>query len=250
MLFSVITIVKNRKETISYAINSVLKQTFKDFEYLIIDSNSSDGTSDIIKSLIKERKNIQHIRESDNGIYDALNKGIEKSNGKYIFLVHSDDFIEDKNLFEKASQILFKKKLDILFGKAIYFKRKNGLLSKSRLYNFKNLDINSLSSGLMPCHTTMFINANLFSKYGNYNSSFKIASDFEFLLRVVKKGKILSEYNENIIIFMQMGGVSSKGISSFLSLNKEVRLAGKLNGVNITYTSLFKKYLNKIKEYL
>lgn len=247
--FSAITVVHNRKDSIERSIKSVLNQSYKDFEYFIVDSNSTDGTSDIISSITKGDSRVKHIRENDSGIYDAINKGIRFSKGKYICLIHSDDYLPRNDIFLNANKNLSNEGIDILYGKASFFKKKNGKEIHKRIYSYDKLDIDSLSSGFMPCHTSMFIRREIFMNYGLYNTNFKIASDYEFLIRVIKEGLIKSKFIDEIMIHMQLGGISTDGLKSFFLLNKEVKEAGKINNINISYLTLATKYLTKIREF-
>ena len=193
-------------------------QSFKDYEHIIIDSNSKDGTSNYIKKNINSKT--IYIRENDGGIYSAINKGIKRSNGKFVGLLHSGDFFVCKDTLSLIYKKLFNR--DYIFGNIAYYKKNK----VNRIWNFKP-DIKINNNPFKIPHTSLFIKINIIKeKLKMYNENFKISSDLEFLIRLSKK-----KYNfkkiENYLIFMESGGASFSYKSFFKKLKEDLRILYK-----------------------
>ncbi len=206
--FTIITVVKNNLDGINRTIRSINSQQFENFEHIIIDANSTDGTSDFISKNIN-LKTI-HIRESDTGIYDAINKGIKISKGKYIGLLHSGDIYFADNILKNVSKNLHD--FDYVFGNVAYFKKKR----IKRLWNyiqFKKLNPFKIA------HTSLFIKKKIINDLNYYNQDFKISSDTDFLIKLSKKSYKYKKI-EDYLIYMETGGVSFS-FSNFFKKTKE-----------------------------
>ena len=208
--FSIITVVKNNVFEIEKTINSLKNQKFKSYEHIIVDANSRDGTSEIIKRKINSK--IKHYREKDSGIYDAINKGIKYSKGDYIGLLHAGDFFSSNYVLSLVNKV--SKNNDILIGNVCYFNKRINIV---RYWKKCLLKLSLINSYKIP-HTGMFIKKKIFKEIGNYNIKYKISSDTDFILRLSKKNYRLFYMNKNLI-FMKNGGISS----SYKSLLSKVR---------------------------
>lgn len=208
--FSIITVVKNNAFEIEKTINSLQNQKFKDFEHIIIDGNSKDGTSEIIKKKINSK--IKYYRGIDSGIYDAINKGIKYSNGDYIGLLHAGDFFSSSNVLSTINKVL--KNTDILIGNVCYFDKRINILRYWKKFLLKL----SLTNSYKIPHTAMFVKKKIFKEIGNYDTKYKISSDTDFILRLSKKNYQIFYMNKNLI-FMKSGGISS----SYKNLFRKVR---------------------------
>lgn len=207
MRVSIITVCYNRKATISKAIESVLAQNYDDVEYIIVDGNSSDGTKEIIESY-KDRIS-QYISEPDNGMYDAINKGLKLATGDVIGLMHSDDEFYDVNAIRKiVARFQYDSSLEGVYGDGVYVSNDaNERLIRNRIGGLFSL--NKVKKGWLPLHPTVYLKKSVIDKYGVYNLDFKIASDTEFLLRYLYKYKIKMSYINTYIVKMRMGGMST-----------------------------------------
>ncbi len=177
-LFSIITVCYNAEQTITQTIKSLLDQSFNDFEYIIIDGNSTDNTLQIIhkfQPLFKGRMN--YTSEDDDGIYDAMNKGIKLAKGKYVALLNSDDWFESNTLKVLSEQIK-SKPADIYYGLQNFYK--NGVFYKVECIHHNYLDEAPLY------HATCFISKKTYNKIGLYELQYKLASDYEFFYRCRK----------------------------------------------------------------
>lgn len=177
MLLSIITINYNKGEGLIKTVNSVLNQSFSDFEYIVIDGNSDDGSVEFLESI--DAKCFRYISEPDFGIYNAMNKGIEMATGKYLLFLNSGDFLENKNVLDNASTYL-NKDFSIMAGTIVF----EGDKGKRLREHPENLTFSYLVGNAIS-HPSTFIKRNLFIKYGNYDESLKIVADWAFFLKVL-----------------------------------------------------------------
>jgi len=245
-LVSIITVVKNRKNTILRSLESVKNQTHPNIEHIIIDGQSTDGTIEIIKTF---KGKFKLIIERDQGIYDALNKGIKLANGTLIGIMNSDDLYFDVNTVSEAVKTFNIYNCDGVYGDVYYFRTKTPdkfvRVIRSVDYGFKYI-----VKGLMPAHTSFFFKKSVFDKYGYYDISYKIAGDFEFIARITKDNNINLIYSKFIKIKMQIGGISTSGIENFIIKNLEIRKACQKNNLKTNWFNLGLRFFFKIYEYI
>jgi glycosyltransferase involved in cell wall biosynthesis len=220
MKISIITVVRNNVKTIQQTIESVLSQEYKNIEYIIIDGDSTDGTLEIIKSF---RGSIdKFISEKDQGLYDAMNKGINLASGDVVGFLHSDDFYFNSKVLSTVINT-FKEypKVDACYADLIYIHRTD----TSRIIRYwKSSDYSSgiFSKGWSPPHPTLFIRKKIYQKYGDFDLSYHISSDIELMIRFIEVYKIKVKYVPHLWVKMRIGGLSSSGIKNILKQNKEV----------------------------
>ena len=243
---SIITSVYNNKETIEEAIKSVLNQTYKNIEYIVVDGSSSDGTIDIIKDY--EGHITTFVSEADSGIYDGLNKGISLASGDVIGFLHGDDIYASDSIIEDIV-VAFEKdsNLDAIYGDLIYTPR-NNTTKVLRYWKSREFHKNLLVKGWMPAHPTFFVKKKIYEKYNNFDTTFKIAADYDFMLRVLSAG-IEVKYLSKIIYKMRVGGKSNKSIKNILLKSKEDLKALKNNNIGGYYTLAYKN-LSKIVQFI
>ncbi len=244
MKISIITSVYNNKETIKDAIESVLSQTFKNIELIIVDGNSTDGTIDIIKHY--EDKIDKFISEPDKGIYDGLNKGLGLATGDVIGFLHSDDIYSDNTILKIVADTIEETGVDGIYGDLVYTS-KNDTSKNFRYWKSQDFDLKLLKKGWMPAHPTLFLKKEIYEKYGNFDLDFKIAADYDFILRIFKDG-INTKYIQKVLYKMRIGGESNRSIKNIIQKSKEDLKAIKKNyigGIN----TLAIKNLSKIKQF-
>jgi len=245
MKISVVTAIYNREATISRAMESFQQQTWEDKQQVIVDGASTDRTMEIVQNFTDEKSVV--VTERDNGIYDAINKGIALATGDVVGLLHSDDFFANSSVLAQIAGAFEDPDLDIVYADAGFFSP--GQPSRIiRRYNSGRFDSSRIKNGWMPAHTTMYARRGVFEKYGNYSDKFKIAADFEFIARTFGSGTIRSLYIPNIWMMMQTGGASTGGLKSKLVLNREVLKACRMNDIPTSYARLLTKYPEKILE--
>jgi glycosyltransferase involved in cell wall biosynthesis len=246
-LISVITVSHNSAATISETIDSVLGQSYLNIEYIVIDGASTDGTIEIISSY--GLKISKFLSEPDKGIYDAINKGIAISTGDIVGIVNSDDVFYDRNVIKKVAESFNENDIDAVYGDAIFVSPEN----KTRIvryYSSKTFRPGRFRFGFMPAHPSFYIKREYFEKLGYYQTDYKIAADFELLLRFIYVNKIRYKYIEMPFVLMRTGGASNKSFKSNLTLNREILRACRENGLRTGYFFIYLKYFFKVFEFL
>jgi glycosyltransferase involved in cell wall biosynthesis len=189
------------------------------------------------------------ISEPDNGIYDAMNKGIKLATGDYIGFLNADDLYASSKSLEHIAQALLAEKLDAVFGDIEFFKPNNPRRIIRR-YDSARFNPKKLACGWMPAHPGLFLHKRIFEQYGIFNSNYRIAGDFEFIARVFYKSEIKYRYLAEVLVRMRTGGISTQGWRNTLLLNQEVLRACRENNIESNYFKLFLKYPMKFLEYL
>lgn len=242
---SIITATFNSASTISTCISSVNKQTWQDIEHIIIDGASNDVTISTIK-LIPNRVH-KIISEPDSGIYDAMNKGIAIASGDIIGILNSDDFYNYPDVIEKVVATFKNSEIQATIAD-VRFVEPNNLNKTVRYYSSKNFNIKKFRYGFMPAHPTFFTYRKYFDQFGYFKTDYKIAADFELLIRFLYKHKISYQYLPMDMIKMRTGGISTASFKSNMILNKEIVRACRENGIKTSLPLVYLKYFTKIFE--
>jgi glycosyltransferase involved in cell wall biosynthesis len=239
---SIITVVKNNRSYIEDCIKSVITQQYPNYEYIIIDGGSTDGTIDIIK------KYYDHISifnsEPDSGIYDAMNKGIKLATGEIVGILNSDDIYNSNDVLTEVVREFTEKGVDAVFADLVYVDR-NNTDKIVRYYKSANFTPNKFAYGWMPAHPTFFLKRKYYEKYGLFKTDYKIAADYELLVRLLGKNKLAYSYLQKVIIKMRSGGISTSSFKSNWILNMEIVRACRENGIQTNIFKVFSKYLVK-----
>lgn len=209
MKFSIITVVKNNKSQISRTINSVNKQEFKNFEFIVIDGKSQDGTTEIIKKKNKYFRKLNHIVRKDKNLYDGLNYGIKIAKGKYIVILHSGDIFFSKNTLKFISENILD--YDAISGNVLFTTQGK----VSRYWDYKIEKLNKFNS-FKVAHTALVVKKQVIKQLKFYNIKYNISSDTDFILRMSKFKGIKYKKIEKIFILMETGGLSNS-YKNFLS---------------------------------
>jgi len=243
MLVSIITPVLNGHSTIEDAIKAVLRQSHKEIEHIVIDGGSTDGTVDIIRSY--GNKIAKFISEPDNGIYDAMNKGIKNSTGDVIGTLNSDDFYINNNVISTVVNEFITKKVDSVFANLVYV-RANNLDKIVRYYGSDSFYPKKMAYGWMPAHPTFFVKKEIYSQYGLYKTDYVVAADYELVARFLVKNKISYSYIPEVLVKMRTGGMSTRNLRSNWILNKEILRACTENGIKTNIIKIYSKYFTKV----
>ena len=248
MKISIITATFNRGHFIESCILSILKQNVKDIEIIIIDGLSTDSTYDKITPLLEKNKNIKFFSEKDMGVYDALNKGVEKSSGDIIGFLHSDDIFHEKNILNQIINKFEEDKLDGVYGDLQYIDKIN---TNKVLRYWKSCKFHKklLKKGWTPPHPTMFLKKKIYEKHGKFNLDYKISADYDFMLRILKDSSIKLDYIPKVITKMRVGGISNKNIKNIMLKTFEDYKAIRSNKIGSLGT-LIRKNTSKIKQFL
>lgn len=227
MKISIITAVYNNENQVATAIESVLHQTYSDIEYIIIDGGSKDGTLDIIN--IYKSQICTIVSEPDKGIYDALNKGIMRATGDIIGFMHSDDIFASETVIAKVAQQFDIADVDAVYGDLQYV-RKDDPSKIIRYWKSSAFDIAQLKRGWMPPHPTVYLRRSVYTQYGMFDTSFRIAADYDFMLRIFRDNERKSVYIPEVFVKMRVGG-ESNSIKNYIRKWKEDYRALKRNNI-------------------
>jgi len=243
MKVSIITVTFNCSQTIQDTITSVVNQDYPFIEHIIIDGASTDGTQDIIK---RNRSKIQHfVSEPDGGIYAAMNKGIKCATGDIVGILNGDDIYYDDTCISSVVNVFRDKGVDAVCGNLVYVVPDN-LRRVVRFYNSEGFKLHMFSFGIMPAHPAFFVLRQCYETYGLYKEDYKIAADFELLLRFLKVHGITYSCLSKTLVKMRTGGISTNNLKSNWILNKEILKACKENNIHTNMVKVFSKYLIKI----
>ncbi|MCX5749215.1 MAG: glycosyltransferase family 2 protein [Candidatus Saganbacteria bacterium] len=242
---SIVTVVFNNKEMIASAVDSVLSQTYRNIEYIIVDGGSTDGTAGIIKSYGK--KIGKYISEPDKGIYDAMNKGIKLATGDIVGVLNSDDMFYDKFVVEDIAKTFVENDADCVYGDLVYVDR-NDVNKVTRRWDSCAFKSGLFEKSWTPAHPTFYCKRELFERLGYYRLDFKIAADVDLMFRFLEIAGISSRYIPRMMVKMRDCGVSNTGLSSAITITKEMRQVFMENGRRFNLLSyLFHKAL-KIRQ--
>ena len=249
MKISIITVVWNNIKTINDTIDSVLSQTYKNIEYIVIDGGSTDGTLSVLESRRDQLSAL--VSEPDEGIYDAMNKGIKLAKGDVIGFLNSDDFyLNDKVISKVASEFERDIFLDASYANLIYVDQTN--TSKIIRY-FKTGEFKQglFLKGWCPAHPTFFVRRSVYERNGNFDLNYHFASDVELMMRFLEIHKIKSLYIPEVMVKMRMGGVSNRNLKNIWLANKEIINSFHKNGLQVNSITFFiYKIISRFKQYI
>ena len=248
MKISVITATFNSGKTVRDTIESVLRQTHKDIEYIIIDGKSKDDTLEIVRSYESQfGERIRYVSEPDKGIYDAMNKGIAMATGDIIGILNSDDFYTSDDVLEQVARVMSDAEVDAVYGDVHYVN--DAHLDKCvRYYTSRPFHRSWMRFGFMPAHPSFYCRRSVYERYGTFDLSYKVAADFENLLRLIFVHRIRTRYIAKDFVTMRTGGASSSGLRSHKQIMHDHLKALRQNGVYSSLLLLALRYPYKICE--
>lgn len=244
---TIITACYNRVATIGEAIESVSGQTYGDIEHIVVDGGSTDGTLDVVA---RHRGSVAKLIDGpDKGMYDAFNKGVAASSGDVIGFLHSDDVYVKNDVIARVVTEMKARSLDALYGD-VEFVRANDVDRVVRVYSSRRFRPSRIGWGWMPAHPALFVRRRLFRDYGAFRTDYTIAGDFEFVARIFSGENLRYGYLPTILVRMRLGGISTRGWRSTVTLNREVLRACRQNGIDSSYLKILSKYPAKVLEFL
>ena len=246
MKISIITVCYNSAETIGDTLRSVREQTYKNIEHIIVDGGSTDCTLDVVAA---EGAHVAKlISEKDNGIYDAMNKGIKFATGDVVAFLNADDFYKDADALAQVAFVMQSEQLDALYGDVEFFRAGQQDVVVRR-YNSGRFTAGRLGWGWMPAHPALFVCRTLFERYGMFRTDYRIAGDFEFVARVFKQPELRHRHLYESLVCMQIGGASTSGWRASLQLNREMMRACRSNNIPTNWLKLLLRYPLKALEF-
>lgn len=246
MKVSIITVTLNSEKYLSDCIDSVKGQNYKNIEHIVIDGKSTDRTVDIIK---KNSRHISYwISETDRGMYDAINKGIQMATGDIIGILNSDDMFASADSVKSIVDCFETTCTDSVYGNLIYVDPRNTgkVIRYWKGVSFKR---SRFRYGWMPAHPTFYIRREMVEKYGLYENHYYTAADYEFMTRYLFRHKVSSSYLDTMLIKMRCGGISNGNIKSRIRANRRDYLAMKNNNIPFSFFVSILKPLIKLPQF-
>ncbi len=239
MKISVITAVYNRSDTVVDSVKSLQAQTYKDFEHLVMDGGSTDGTVEVLRSLDDHR--LKLVTEPDEGIYDALNKGMNRATGDVIGLMHSDDFYASTTVLEQVAKAFTDPNIDAVYGDLQYVSAKNKA-QIIRHWTAGEFLPAKLKRGWMPPHPALYIRKRVIDRWGDYDTSYRIAADYDAILRWFGQGRIRTKYVPEVFVKMRVGGESNQSLKKIFHKSREDYRALQANRIGGLGTLALKNF--------
>lgn len=246
-LISIITVCYNSAATIADTLASVAAQSWPRIEHIVIDGGSLDGTLDVIA---KHRGQLtQLLSEPDGGIYDAMNKGLALARGDIVGFLNADDVYADDEVLALVATKLQCEALDAVYGDVEFFAGDDPR-TVVRRYSSARFSPNRIAWGWMPAHPTLYLRRCVYQKFGLFRTDYRIAGDYEYVVRIFKDASLRSAYLPRVLVRMRIGGVSTNGLHNTIALNREVLRACRENGISTNLLMILSKYPAKFMDCL
>ena len=245
MKVSIITVAFNAADTIDATIRSVAAQTHDDFEYIVVDGCSTDGSMRIVdrfRSLITKV-----VCEPDRGMYDAMNKGIALATGDVIGFLNADDVYADNKVIKDVAHQFKDPGVEACYGDLVYTKR-DDIARVVRYWKAGTFQSGAFGRGWIPPHPTFFVRSSVYKQYGGFDPSYTLAADVELMARLLEKYAIRTVYLPRVLVKMRMGGVSNRSMATVFFQNVAIRRALQANGVKCSWPFFIGKPVNRIRQ--
>jgi glycosyltransferase involved in cell wall biosynthesis len=242
---SVITVMLNSEATLPDAIRSVNAQTYAEVEHVFVDGGSTDRSVEIAKAHAQRSPVL--ISEPDEGLYDAMNKGLALATGEIIAFLNADDLYADETVLTEVAQLFKSQKIDAVYGDLVYVSA-NDTDKIRRYWKSGAYQEGAFLKGWLPPHPTFICRKEIYAKFGNFDTTFKIASDYELMFRFIQRYKIRMAYLPKVFVKMRTGGVSNTP-GGIIKANLEVFRAFRKNGYPIHWRASVMKPLSKIAQF-
>ncbi len=243
---SVITVCFNSAPTIEACIQSVSNQDWPHIEHIVIDGASTDGTLQLLESYKSHLSKL--VSEPDKGIYDAMNKGLDFASGDVICFLNADDQYATNTVLSQVAQQMAQQDLDALLGDVVFFNPKDPDKTVRR-YRSDRFSPDRLAWGWMPSHPALFLKRKIMKQVGYFKTDYRIAGDYEYVVRAFHKKTLKYQHLSEVLVRMQVGGISTKDWRSRVLLNQEVLRACRENGLSTNVFKILSKYPLKLLEF-
>jgi len=243
MKISIITVCFNSAATLGETIASVLGQTHPAIEYIIIDGASTDGTLSIIEP--HREKLAAFVSEPDSGIYDAMNKGLQRATGEVVGILNSDDIFAHSGVLAAVAAAFAESDVEVVFGDLQYISASD----PERILRHWQTGAyapGKFRRGWHPPHPAFFARRSLYQRYGGFETRLRIAADFEIMLRLLEREGATSTYLPEVLVKMRAGGASNRSLGNIARANLECWQAWRMNGLPVSPLALARKPLSKI----
>lgn len=246
-LVSIVTGTYNSSKFISDCVKSIHNQTFENIEHIIIDGNSNDNTVSIIENMPNRVSKL--VSEKDEGIYDAMNKGLKMADGEIVGILNSDDFYNSNEVIQMVVKAFEDPLIDCVYGDLVYVDQLN---TDKVVRNWVTgpYTKKAFTKGWHPAHPSFFVRNSVYKKLGYFNLNFGLAADFELMLRFLEGNKIKGVYIPSPMVRMRLGGATNKSLKNILQGNKECVEAFKANDLKVSVAYPLYRLLPKLKQFL
>jgi glycosyltransferase involved in cell wall biosynthesis len=235
MKISVITVCYNSAETIGDTLRSVRKQTYGDIEHVVIDGGSKDNTLLVVKT---EGQHVAKVvSERDNGIYDAMNKGIALATGAIIGFINADDLYASPEVLADVAALFDDPNVDVCYGDLCYVKQDN-TGAVVRYWQSSDFRAGTFEEGWCPPHPTFFVRREIYERFGIFDLTYRIAADVELMMRFLEVHQVCAKYLPEVLVKMRMGGTTNRNLSNIVKQNKEILRALKQHGLRSSMVRL------------
>lgn len=243
---SVVTAVFNRAGTVAEALASVQGQTWPQVEHVVIDGASTDGTLPILQAHRAQLAAL--VSEPDQGIYDALNKGIRRASGDVVGFLHADDVFESPDSLARVAAAFADPAVDAVYGDLVYVRQQDPT-QVVRYWRAGPFVPGCLARGWMPPHPTFYVRRAVYERLGLFDTRFRIAADYESILRFLGPGGVRPAYLPQVLVRMRLGGISNRSLASMVRKSREDLTAMQLNGIG-GVQALVRKNLTKLPQFI
>jgi glycosyltransferase involved in cell wall biosynthesis len=227
-------------------LDSVRDQDYPDIEHIIVDGLSKDQTLKVVG----EYPHITTVvSEKDNGIYDAMNKGISMVKGDIVGILNSDDFYAGKDVISRVVNTFSKTGCDAVYGDLVYVDKDN-IDKVVRYWKAGSYKSDAFKWGWMPPHPTLFVSRRVYEKYGLFNLDLTTAADYELMLRFIHKNQIKLEYIPELLVKMRSGGASNITIAHRFKANRADKSAWTMNKLRPFWFTIYLKPLRKLSQFI
>lgn len=245
MKISVITAVRNNRDTLAASLDSALAQSHEDVELIVIDGGSTDGTLEVLQAYADRIAVL--VSEPDQGIYDALNKGLRHASGEVVGFLHSDDLYADAEVLRRVARAFSESDVGAVYGDLLYV-RKNASDRVVRTWRAGQFSPSRLARGWMPPHPTFYVRRSVYEALGGFDTRYRIAADYDCMLRFLGKGGLKLGYIPEVLVKMRVGGASNRSIKNIIQKSREDYRALKANRVG-GFGALFWKNVSKLPQF-
>lgn len=251
MKISIITAAYNSAATLGDTMRSVLSQSYEDWEHIVVDGGSKDGSVELIREMEPQYGGrLRWVSEPDRGIYDAMNKGIAMATGDVVGILNSDDFYTASDILERvAKEMEADEGIDAVYGD-IHFVNDADLDRCVRYYSSKGFRRWKMWMGYQPAHPSFYCRRRVYEQIGGFDTAFKVGADFEHLLRSIYVNRINVRYIPLDFVTMRTGGASTSGVGSYMTIIRDKVKAFRKHGKRWVYLTIWMCYPSKIMEVL
>lgn len=248
MKISIITATYNSAATLGCCMDSVLGQDYSDIEYIIVDGESKDDTLNLVRERQRQPHYLRYVSGPDQGIYDALNKGIQMATGDLIGFVHSDDMLASPQTLSDIANAMREEEVDGVYADLEYVQQQD-TEKVVRAWKSRPFHPGLLQQGWMPAHPTFFLRKSVYNKHGFFNLDYRIAADYEFMLRVLKDPELSFFYLPQVVTKMRVGGASNRSLANLALKSREDLRAMRANKLRFPLGALLAKNISKIPQF-